>query len=594
MVKQIEGKSEKWTAQEEADLKSAISRLHSYSSARDAKYNRNLNRYYNSGRNLGDASATIWSPACQTIGFNRTFYDDATVQTRLNVIKSATDTVVSKISQARVRPFFDAVRGDYQTIKAARAAQDFFDQYFDQQKIYERAPETAKSAMLFDAGHFWIDEDNLQIMPLPHWELFVNPYEANVGGLRGCSYGMVFKRNYPLALAKRQFPKSDAWERYQSNPRDAVGEFIVFYDIDKGDKFFCYNSEIIHRKKITYKRLPVTAMWWSAPILGWSTTCLADDLYTIQVTIDEIQLRIDQAMKQSPFNTVYIPEGSDIKATMLSNESSIVVPYMEGPGGGMPVVSTPAPISPMYSQLLDNYIQKAYELAGISQLSAQSKKPAGVTAGVALQTLEDIESERHNVTVQSYIHQFVEIAEIAVEVFDENADVLPPAMNRARIKWGDIKRQKDLFRVQFSAGSALAKDPATKIQQIQSLQALGINLQPILPQLLEIPDLETAYSATTASYDYTQAVIQKAAETGDVDFLPIVNLDMLFSEAVRWMLRLSADEANKKYIENLNTLIEAVLEAQNAAAPQEPPQNIEPTAATPAPAMPGIPAEGGI
>jgi len=590
MVTAIKDRSEKWTDAEGEALKGAISRLHSFSSARDAKYNRNLNRYYNSGRNIGDASATIWSPAYQTVGFNRTFYDDATVQTRLNVIKSATDTVVSKISQARVRPFFDAVRGDYQTIKAARAAQDFFDQYFDQQKIYERAPETAKSAMLFDAGHFWIDEDNLQVMPLPHWELFVNPYEVNVSGIRGCSYGMVFKRNYPLSMVRKQFPKAEALNRYSSAARDAVGEFIVFYDLAAGDKYFCFNSEIIHRKKIDYKRLPVTAMWWSPPILGWSTTCLADDLYTIQVTIDEIQLRIDQAMKQSPFNTVYIPEGSDIKATMLSNEAGLVVPYMEGPGGGMPVVSAPAPISAMYGQLLDNYIQKAYELAGISQLSAQSKKPAGVTAGIALQTLEDIESERHNVTVQAYIHQFVEIAEIAVEVFDADADVLPPAMNRARIKWGDIKRQKDMFRVQFSAGSALAKDPATKIQQIQSLQSLGINLQPILPQLLEIPDLETAYSATTASYDYVQSVIQHAAENGDVEFLPIVNMEMLFSETIRWMLRLSADEANKKYIENLAALLEAVLEAQRAAAP---PEMIEPTAATPAPAMPGVPAQMG-
>lgn len=583
MVKPMEGSSEKWTGAEEQALKGDISKLHAMSSAREAKFNRNLNRYYNSGRNIGDASATIWNPAYQTIGFNRIFYDDSSVQTRLNVIKSAIDTVTSKISQARVRPFFDAVRGDYQTIKAARSAQDFFDQFFDMQKIYERGPETARAAMLFDGGHFWIDEDNLEVKPLPHWELYVNPYEANAAGLRGVTYGMVFKRNYPLAMAKIQFPKADALKKYAGNARDTVGDFIVFYDLQAGFKYYVFNADILWRKKIEYKRLPVTAMWWSPPVLGWSTTCLADDLYTIQVTIDEIQLRIDQAVKQSAFNTTYIPEGSEIKATMLSNEAGLVVPYMDGPSGGMPVVSTPAPISPMYQTLLDTYIQKAYELAGISQLSAQSKKPAGLNSGVALQTYEDIESERHNVTVQAYIRQFVEIAEIAVECFDSDADVLPPAMNRARVKWGDIKRQKDLFRVQFSAGSALAKDPATKIQQIQQLQALGINLQPILPQLLEIPDLETAYSVTTASYDYVQSVIQRAAEEGFVDFLPIVNMEMLFTECVRWMLRLSADEANKKYIENLNKLLESILEAQKALEP--PPAPVEPIPAPPA-AMP--------
>jgi len=587
MVKPIEGASEKYTETESLEIVGLIGRLHAYSSAREAKFNRNLNRYYNSGRNTGDASATIWNPGYQSVGFNRTFYDDSSVQTRLNIIKSAVDTVTSKLSQARVRPFFDAVKGDYETIKAARSAQIFFDQFFDTQKIYERAPETAKGSMLFDGGHFWIDEENMTINPLPHWELYVNPYEVNAVGVRNVTVGMVFKRNYPLSVVKAQFPKVKALDKYSLSARDAVCEYIVLYDLTNKRKWFVCNKEIIFCKAIEYDRLPVTSIWWSKPVLGWSTTCLADDLYTIQVTIDEIQLRIDQALKQSPFNTIFVPAGSEIKATMLSNEASIVVPYMEGPNGGQPVVSTPAPISPMYSQMLDSYIAKAYELAGISQLSAQSKKPAGVTSGVAFQTLEDVESERFNLIVQDYIHQFVELAELCVEVFPPDADVLPDTMDRAKIKWRDIKKQRDLFRVQFSAGSALSKDPATKIQQIQQLQSLGINLQPILPQLLELPDLETAYSATTASYDYVQTVIQRAAETGKVDFVAVVNMEMLFSETVRWMLRLSADEANKSYIENLNKLLETVLQAQNEATapapmPQMPPAPVE----TIPPAMP--------
>ena len=605
MVKPMDGASLKWTDAEAREIILLIGRLHAYSSAREAKFNRNLNRYYNSGRNIGDASATIWNPAYQTVGFNRVFYDDSSVQTRLNIIKSATDTVVSKLSQARVRPFFDAVRGDYGTVKAARAAQEFFDQFYDAQKVYERAPEVARACMLFDGGHFWIDEDNLTIAPLPHWELYVNPYEVNAVGFRNVTVGMIFKRNYPMTLLKQQFPKAPGLDKYRDSARDAVAEYVIFYDLEKGSKWYIANSEIIWRKKIDYKRLPITSMWWSNPVLGWSTTCLADDLYTIQVTIDEIQLRIDQAIKQSPFNTVFVPEGSEIKATMLSNEAAIVVPYMEGGNGGQPVVATPAPISPMYSQLLDSYVNKAYEIAGVSQLSAQAKKPAGLSSGVALQTMEDVESERHNVTVQSYIHQFVELAELAVECLPADADVLPEAMGRAKIKWGDIKKQRDLLHIQFSAGSALAKDPATKIQQIQQLQAIGIDLNPILPQLLEIPDLETAYSVTTASYDYAQSVIQRAAETGDIDFLGIANLEMLFSETARWMLRLAADSGNKKYLENLNKLLEAILAAQNEAAqPPAPAPGAVPVEAPapeaiapPAPqagAVPPVAAQGGM
>lgn len=595
MVKPIEGTKEKYTDAEALEIIGLIGRLYAYSSAREAKFNRNLNRYYNSGRNVGDASATIWNPGYQSVGFNRIFYDDSSVQTRLNVIKSAVDTVTSKLSQARVRPFFDAVKGDYNTIKAARSAQIFFDQFFDSQKIYERAPETARACMLFDGGHFWIDEESMMITPLAHWELYVNPYEVNAVGIKNATMGMVRKMNYPLAAVKQQFPKAPELEKYKDSNRDGVTEFIVFYDLEKKRKWYICGKDVIWCKKIEYSRLPVTSIWWAKPILGWSTTCLADDLYTIQVTIDEIQLRIDQAVKQSPFNTVYVPQGSEIKSTQLSNEAGLAVPYVEGPGGGMPVVAAPAPISTMYTTLLDSYIAKAYELAGISQLSAQSKKPGGVTSGIAFQTLEDVESERFNVIVQDYIHQFVELAELCVEVFPENADVLPETMDRAKIKWGDIKKQRDLFRVQYSAGSALSKDPSTKIQQIQQLQSLGINLQPILPQLLEFPDLETAYSVTTSSYDYVQTVIERAAETGKTDFVEVVNMEMLFSETTRWILRLSADEANKKYIENLIGLLEKVLEAQNAAtepAPAPQPAPVEPPLDANIP--PVMPVQGGI
>lgn len=569
MVKPIDKPSEAWTREEAKEVIENIGKLSGYSVAREAKYNRNYNRYFNNGHGPADARATIWSAGYQSLGYNRAMFDDASLQTKLNVIKSVTDTILSKLSQARVRPFFDAVQGDYQTIKATRAAQKFFDAFFDAQKVYDRAPEVARSSLLFDGGHWWVDEDQGTVEPVPHWELFVDPYEANNGGIRKCTYGMRWRKEYPFALAKAQFPKVEWDVSKVANPRTLRGEWIIYYDLIAKTKWYIWNKQIVYKKVIDYTRLPFTAMWWNAPITGWSTTCLADDLYTIQVQIDEIELRIDQAMRQSPYNTVFTPVGANGKPTMMTNEAGLIVEYMPGPEGGMPVVATPAPISPMFPQLLDSYIQKAYEFGGVSQLSAQSKKPAGITSGVALQTLEDVESERHNVTVQAYIHGFVELAEIAVEVFPKDADILPPALGRASLKWGDVKKQKDAFRIQFSAGSALAKDPATKVQQIQQLQGLGINLQPILPQLLEIPDLETAYSATTASYDYIQTVIENAIEDGKIDFAPIVSMEMLFAEAVRWYLRLSADESNEKYLSNLKKLIERIQESMGEAeAPQ--------------------------
>jgi hypothetical protein len=50
------------------------------------------------------------------------------------------------------------------------------------------------------------------------------------------------------------------------------------------------------------------------------------------------------------------------------------------------------------------------------------------------------------------------------------------------------------------------------------------------------------------------------------------------------MLRLSADEANKKYIENLNKLVEKVMSVQNEAKEQPAPPPVENMAPPLAPA----------
>ena len=63
------------------------------------------------------------------------------------------------------------------------------------------------------------------------------------------------------------------------------------------------------------------------------------------------------------------------------------------------------------------------------------------------------------------------------------------------------------------------------------------------------------------------------------DFDPIVNIDMLFSESIRWFLRLAADESNEKYLANLKTFIEAIQKTTKAAT-----ADVENTAPAPVPA----------
>jgi len=551
-----------------------IGRLYGFLSQREAKYQRNLNRYYNNGKGATDS---IWSVYNAVQGYQPIYSIRAGTQTILNVLKSTTDTIVSKMSQAKVRPFFNSVRGDYQTIKACRSAQDFFDAFYDAQAVYKQAPMVLRDALVFDTGVFWIDDERHEIKHVLPWNVYVDPGEFHYSAGRNLSRCMLFEKQFPYSLLKQQYPEE---AKILDRDRNARDEFMIYYDLVEKKKYFVYGRTIFRATKINFSSVPFVFMFWTKPAKGLMTTGLIDELYTIQVQIDELQVRIDDATRNGFFNTVFVPEGPNgpsVNESMLSNKASLVVGFKPGPAGGQPVVSTPPPMNPQWLQLLETYIQKAYEIAGISQLSAQGKKPSGLDSGVALETFEDIESERFNVTLQNYIQVFIELAAACIDVFDENADVLPPSLGRAGVKWRDIKKQKDLFTIQFSAGSALAKDPAKKLEQIQQLRAMGLVPDTMLAQLLEIPDLESAYSAQAASYDYAQAVVQKVAESGEVSFLPIADMEMLYSETTRWMLRLAADESNEKYLTNLSKLLKEIIAVQNKTnAAMNPPQPVPP------------------
>jgi hypothetical protein len=277
-----------------------------------------------------------------------------------------------------------------------------------------------------------------------------------------------------------------------------------------------------------------------------------------------------------------------VKASDLENGAAKVYTYDGGPDGGIPQILTPPAIHPQFIELLRMYMEQAYQLAGISQLSAQSKKPAGLDSGVALQTFEDIESERWNTQVQNYVHFLVEVARRCVDIWPKGEDVLPGLKTRANVKWADVKRAKDKFTIQFSAASSLSRDPSTKLEQIQQLIGMGYVDQDTAASLLQLPDLNGAYSLATSAYDYVSKIIERAVEDKDFDYVETANLELLERETVKKINQLEAADDDRKYINNAIKLLEKVradLETIGGGATPPPPvppaQNLTPPPGAP-------------
>ena len=205
-------------------------------------------------------------------------------------------------------------------------------------------------------------------------------------------------------------------------------------------------------------------------------------------------------------------------------------------------------------------INKAYDTVGISQLSAQSKKPSGLNSGVALTTMEDVESDRFETQLNQVIRAYVDVAKTCIRVFDADKDVLPEISNRVSIKWSDIIKESDNMSIQYSGADSLSKDPSTKLQQLQSLATAGVIPSARISQLMQIPDLEMGYSLSNNAIDAVMEVIKECIEDDNFDVPEYVPFELLKEEIINTQLSLKAAgrEKNAKDINKLSKLYEVV------------------------------------
>lgn len=569
------------------------------------KYRRNFNRYTTNGNRRDDLRDPYTAPLAY---FYSTPDEDLGPIPTINLIRSAIETKVSKLSQTKVRPFFNPVNGLYQTRKTCRQAQQFFDEYFEQKQVYKIGVECVRDAEIFDTGWLWVRDETKTLERAFPWAVYFDPAEMQYGKVTRC---FVDLPQYPVAYlveklkaAKDSRAASDALAAYADDPAAKI-RVVYYYDLVDKVEYMVTAQDIPCERPIDYEIMPFVPIFCHSPIKGCQTVSTADNLYTIQSQIDMVCERISSAFELSPANTVFLPttpEGGGLKQSEIDNRVGNAYEVPIAIAGGAITVSTPRPIDTMYTEYLKYLINLGYSMEGISELSAQSKKPAGANSGKALDTLEDVESERHNVSLQNYISFYMDVARTMIEVFPDDDDVLPAKLGRGKlIKFSDVKKHREDFSIQFSAASSLSKDPKTKMEQIEKMLSMGILKPDMAAQLMEMPDLENAFSILTSSYDACQRYIERAIEDGKFDIDPVVNLDQLFQETMQVFLRLDANDEKPEYIDRCREFLE-VIKAQKDAIQQQttppppPPQPVPP----PMPGMnmpmttPGMPIDAGI
>ena len=511
-----------------------IAELENVNSIRLQKYRRNLRKYL---ATPGVTFDTLTNNSA-SVGYDysaNSFSDGNTLSPpSINVIKSVVDTLVSKIATSKVRPFINTLNGSYKEMQTALQAQQFFDIFYEEQNVHMTVSKAFEDACIFDTGVIYIDKDNRCIKKALPWQVYVRPAELVYNKLTRVYYKQT---DYPVTLLPEDITK-------KFKRKVEYTDYGIYYDIFNKVKAHIIAGHVVKTEPWNYDVLPFTFLYYNKPNIGTTSLSVVDILYTLQNEIDMLVAKIAAASELTPGNTILLPEGGSVKATQLNNGVGNVLTYRPTPNmTGSPVtVATPAFIDGQYQQLLDSLIQRAYELVGISQLSAMSQKPTGLDSGIALSTMESIESDRFETQLKQVINAYVDIARVCVELFD--GDILPDNNRRLSINWNDIRKANDSLKIQFSAADALSKDPSVKLQQLQALAQSGIIPQSRIASLMELPDIQSGFSLANNAVNAVYAVINDCIENNNFDLPTYVPFTLLKEEIINVQLSLKA--ANKE------------------------------------------------
>lgn len=535
---------------------SNINRLESRYSSYKSKCLRNMRLFTYSSTTTLDVSES------EVVGFYQrgTFStsDDTTSAIQENIIASCIETLCSKIASQKVRPFFNTVNGTFKEMQIAKQAQIFFDMLYEENNVNETITDAFRNACVFDKGIVKISDDGITNR-LP-WNVFFDPREVTYN---------------QITYVAEKLPKTPGriLELKYGIKADRNLDYTVYeyYDVMEHIKAVYVqelNKVVTHEYKPSI--IPYLEIHYTNPIKGDTSQSVVDQLYGIQTQIDELLAVMKDSIAVNPGMTLLVPRSSNIKTNMLSNRTGQIIQYDPIPGQtASPVTyATNDIISPQFVQLLDKLKNDAYEIVGISQLSATSQKPAGLNSGVALNTMEDIESSRFETQLNSVVRLYVDVAKACLDIFPPDIDILPDDLNRANIKWADIVEARNNMKIQFSAAESLSKDPSEKLKQLVALSQAGVIPQSHIATLMELPDLQSGYNLANNAFNSVYTFIDNVLVSGILPdkipvYLPKNKGGLLETEIVNTMLSLSIKpEINAKEIDLLQQLFAKVQEEQ--------------------------------
>lgn len=512
-----------------------------------------------------------------------------------NVVQSAIDTLISRISQNRPTPVFLTDGADYKSRNLAKKLNNFIQGEFHQTKAYDKACTMLRDALVEGTGILKVYETNDNKVGLDRvllTDLLVDPNESMYGEPRQIYQLKLIDRdvlieNFPkfksiLELAEKAYPDNSADSSKTVSDQIMVVEgwhLRSGKDAKDGRHTIACTAGVILDEDYEKDSFPFVFLHYSKRLLGFWSQGVAEQLMGTQLEINSLLYTITKAIKLVGVPRVFVEKGSKVTKASNNNEIGTIIEY-----SGIKPSYEVAQCVPqeMYAQL-QRLIDYGYRQCGVSALDAGAQKPAGLNSGEAIRTYDDISTDRFAALSRNYDNTFIDLAYLIVDKAKDIAErdgkyqtIYPNKDGTKEIDLPRVKLLDDPFIIQCFNMSSLPRDPAGRLSKVAEMIQAGMLTIKEGRRLLDFPDLGQIEKLQNASeeriFQILDDIVESAKYTPPDAFLDLDLATELTVQYYNLYLPAKLEEEKAEKLRTFFTQINALKQLAMAAATPMPPQ----------------------
>jgi hypothetical protein len=528
---------------------------------------------------------------------------DAGVYLTMNVVQSCADTVAAKLWKApRIQA--SVQDGDWSLKQRAKKLTSFADGLWYANKWAGESRQTGVEATLFGSGVVQVygedkgdDEGEVIIERVLPDELIYDETEA-VGGLKTLrtitrkrwvhrqvllekwlDKGEPSKKNRELRrLAILQAPGANPREYYTASAAEMIPVYESWHlpsghDTDDGMHIIAVPGQdenaTLFKGPWKRRRFPLSFLPWTRLPTGLIGRSLAEELVPIQIRINELLETIDSGQRLLCVPKVFYAKNS-INVDTWTNAFAEMIEVNGDPNTTVRF-TTPSGVSKEIYDERGFWWKHAFEVTGVSMLSATAQKPEGVASAVALRELLDREDMRLTPKGRQWEEFHCDVFENCVDAADELAErertvkvQVPGKSVFKQVQWRGKKgvdMERDKYILRADAVNALPSTPQGRKQYAVEIWQLGAIDRAQFLAMLELPDTGSTMRLILSSLELTEKAMEIMTE-GDKYEPPEEYADLRLAQtiAMQTYLRERQDDAPDRVLLRLQRFIDECTE----------------------------------